>query len=220
MLTNKISFDESILYPSKKKQIKKENKRTFHAIYETPEGLIVLDGNYEGTKPRQAASKAFTKILQIFSKAGKELTTQIYFGLQESARKKNGLKKIKKTKCYWYTGLKKKLDNPAKSRTKKDLSTGKPYINPETGKPVIDPITKKEVIDPKTCSPLLDSSGNPVIIYHNFTNDVKKSKSIYCKHLLNFGTYDKQDENSISSKSEIIEIEKKPKKKSGKNNKK
>jgi hypothetical protein len=186
MPTNKKTFDESMLYPSTKKKEKKENKRVFRAIFENPDGIIVLDGKYHGTKPRQAASKAFSKILRIYADANMELTTQIYFGLKECTRK------TKVKKCYWYTGLKKQLEVPAKSRIKKDPTTGTPYINPDTGKPVVDPVTGKEVIDPKTCKPLLDSSGNPVIIYHNFTNIVKKSKIIFCKHLLD---YDKNKDN-------------------------
>lgn len=228
---NKEIFDESILYPSTKKQAKKKNKRVFRAIFKNPDGLVILDGKYHGTKPRQAASKAFTKIQQIFIKAEMELTTQIYFGLKECTRKKkqnlkNDKQKKKNTnKCYWYTGIRKQLDTPAKSREKKNLSTGKPYINPITKKPVIDPVTGKEVIDPKTCEPLLDPSGNPVIIYHNFTNVVKKSKIIFCKHLSNYEQVENDDNNSISSSSssEISEpiaikkkhqeIEKKPTKK-------
>lgn len=230
MLTNKKKFDESILYPSSKKQEKKKNKRVFRAIFENPDGLIILDGKYHGTKPRQAASKAFTKIQQIFVKAGAELTTQIYFGLKECTRKKKtqndntDQKKKKINKCYWYTGIRKQLSSPAKSRDKKDLSTGKPYINPDTGKPVVDPLTGKEVINPKTCKPLLDLSGNPIVIYHNFTNVVKKSKIIFCKHLLNYEQQENNDNDSQDSfesdESEHIiikkkhqEIEKKPTKK-------
>lgn len=235
MSTNKNLFDESILYPSVKKQEKKKNKRVFRAIFENPDGLIILDGKYHGTKPRQAASKAFTKILQIFVKANKELTTQIYFGLKECTRKKKIQSTSKESsqkktinKCYWYTGIKKKLNAPTKSRTKKDLSTGMPYINPDTGKPVIDPVSGKEVIDLKTCKPMLDSSGNPVIIYHNFTNTVKKSKVIFCKHLLNYNQNELDDDDdksnsSLSSDEDVEpviikkkqqpEIEKKPTKK-------
>lgn len=217
MPTNKNPFDESILYPSTKKQEKKKNKRVFRAIFENPDGLIILDGKYHGTKPRQAASKAFTKILQIFLKADKELTTQIYFGLKECTRKKKSKNPLKEgaqkktNKCYWYTGIKKKLSSPTQSRIKKDLSTGTPYINPDTGKPVIDPVSGKEVIDPKTCEPMLDSSGNPIIIYHNFTNTVKKSKIIFCKHLLNYDQNeiddDDDDNKSDSSSSDDEEIE-------------
>lgn len=221
MQTNKETFDETFLYPSKKKQTKKEKKRSFRAIFENPDGKIILDGKYNGTKPRQAASKAFTKILQIYSKAGKELTAKIYFGLKEcTPKKKNMTKKI--NKCYWYTGIKKKLEKPAKSRTKKDLTTGTPYINPITKKPVIDPKTGKEVIDPKTCSPLLDISGNPIIIYHKFTNDVKKSKSIFCKHLLNYDQEDDEEneEDCSVSSNDSKYSNKQEKKPTKKNNKK
>lgn len=212
MATNKEIFDESILYPSTKKQTKKK-KRVFKAIFENPDGIVVLDGKYHGTKPKQAASKAYTKIQKIFECAGKPLTSMIYFGLKECTRKKE----IKK--CFWYTGIKKKLPKPAQSRQKKDLTTGKPYINPDTGKPIVDPATGKEVIDLKTCKPLLDSSGNPVVIFHNFTNDIKKSKIVFCKHLLGYTQIkdDTSDTNSFSSEETVESVEKKPKKKIIKN---
>lgn len=180
MQTSTKTFDESKLYPSTKKQIKKTTKRVFRAIFKNPEGQVICERKYHGTKPRQAAAKAFSKILKIFSNAGIDLNYQIHFGLKECTRK------AKVKKCFWYTGIKSQLAKPEKSRIKKNLSTGKPYLNPETMKPVIDPVSGKEVIDPKTCLPLLDSSGNPIIIFHKFKNIVKKSKSIYCKELLKY----------------------------------
>jgi hypothetical protein len=218
MSTNKNIFDETILYPSVKKQTKKKNKRVFRAIYEDVDKLIVLDGKYLGTKPKQAASKAFSKIFKLFVDSGVQLTKQIYFGLKECTRKKKGAKK-KVNKCYWYTGIRNKLDVPAKSREKKDISTGTPFINPTTGKPIIDPVSGKEIIDPKTCKPLLNSkTGKPIIIFHHYENIVKKSKEMYCKHLLNFTPKFKDDDNisdtsSQSSFQSISTVEKKPKKK-------
>jgi hypothetical protein len=197
MSTNENIFDETILYPSVKKQIKKKNKRVFRAIYEDIDKLIVLDGKYLGTKPKQAASKAFSKISKLFIDNNTPLTEQIYFGLKECTRKK----KVKK--CYWYTGIRNKLPVPAQSREKKDLSTGTPFINPTTGKSVVDPVSGKEIIDPKTCKPLLNlKTGEPVVIFHHYENIVKKSKEMYCKYLLNFTPKFKDDENISDTSSQ------------------
>ena len=86
----------------------------------------------------------------------------------------------------------------------------------------INPKTNKPVINPKTCKPLLDSSGNVVVIYHKHINIIKKSKVVFCKHLLNYNKNKEieslcdteSDEDSVSSEEESIE--KKPTKKTNK----
>lgn len=214
MLNNKNKNQQTI--SNNIKYNKNKNKRIFRGIYEDIDGNVVIDGKYLGTKPKQAACKAFSKISRIYEKANKiSSDTLIFFGLKECTRKK----KVKK--CYWYKGNIKKLDKPALSRVKKDMSTGSPLIDDKTGKPVIDDKTGKYVIDIKTCKPLLDKkTGKPVEIYHKYDNIVKKSKECECKHLLNFvpkkknnNTEEELSENSSDSENSSIKKPKKIKKK-------
>lgn len=86
-------------------------------------------GRYVGVTPKQAASKADTKLRQKFKRDGKPYPDVNYIYIRESTR--NSLKKV-----YAYISEPNRLDKPQK----------KPIFDKDTKKPVIDPQTGKQKI--------------------------------------------------------------------------
>ena len=88
-----------------KEDSEKNNDRSFRAIYKTLDGEVVKKGRYCGKKPKQAACKALTAILNSYSEETnkKKYKKLLYFGVVETTRGS-------RHKHYWYSGQKKKVD--------------------------------------------------------------------------------------------------------------
>jgi hypothetical protein len=72
--------------------------RSFRAIYKTLDGTVVKKGRYCGQKPKQAACKALTAILNSYKEeTGKTYTKIIHYGVVETTRGS-------RHKNYWYSG--------------------------------------------------------------------------------------------------------------------
>ena len=98
-------------------------KRYFKCITIDTNGLAHATGRYSGKKPKQAASKACTRLYEELKSAGGDLPEKIVFGMHESTRAS------KKKKKYFYVGCRVKLDTPEEVPIKK--------IDPKTGKPMV-----------------------------------------------------------------------------------
>jgi hypothetical protein len=101
-------------------------KRYFKCIMINSEnGEAVCTGRYSGKKPKQAASKACTRLYESFKEEheDQELPTQIIFGMHECTRSS------KKKKKYFYIGKRIKLDTPEEVEINK--------IDPKTGKKMV-----------------------------------------------------------------------------------
>jgi len=95
-------------------------RRYFKCIMINADGKAVCSGRYSGKKPKQAASKACTRL---YKDAGKKFPKNIVFGMHECTRTS------KKKKKYFYVGSRTKLAKPEKvSINKKDPKTGKNMV--------------------------------------------------------------------------------------------
>lgn len=83
---------------------------------------VKVSGRYSGKKPKQAASKACTKLYEDLRSAG-QAPTEIVFGMHECTRAN------KKKKKYFYIGKREKLDKP------EQVSINK--IDPKTNKQMV-----------------------------------------------------------------------------------
>ena len=139
--TQKKSSDTKAQNPTSRKTIKKTNtaatvatvataqivqadgnqeeevgKRYFKCIMIDSNGNAICSGRYSGKKPKQAASKACTRL---YKETGNEFPKNIVFGMHECTRTS------KKKKKYFYVGTRVKLSKPEKvSINKKDPKTG------------------------------------------------------------------------------------------------
>jgi hypothetical protein len=96
-------------------------KRYFKCIMINVEGVAVCTGRYCGKKPKQAASKACTRLYESYE--DDELPEQIVFGMHECTRTN------KKKKKYFYTGKRMLLDEPEEVEINKiDNKTGKKMV--------------------------------------------------------------------------------------------
>lgn len=85
----------------------KKGKRSFRAVYENPDGDVVMGGRYCGAKPKQAGCKALTAIYKLFAEAGKKMKGPIFFGVRETTRSS-------RNKTYYYSGERIVLKDPVK----------------------------------------------------------------------------------------------------------
>jgi hypothetical protein len=83
-------------------------KRYFKCIMLNKEGVARCTGRYSGKKPKQAASKACTRLYEEYAEAhdGADLPEKIVFGMHECTRAS------KKKKKYFYTGRRIHLETP------------------------------------------------------------------------------------------------------------
>ena len=157
----------------KKKATKKEvneedeedepGKRYFKCITITGDNEVIATGRYSGKKPKQAASKACTKLFEDLIAAEQELPEHIIFGMHECTRAS------KKKKKYFYIGKRVELEDPEEV----PIHLKEPNPDPITGKRkhLLDKDGNKiPKIDPKT--------GKPMVIYYHHNNDVKKLTNI------------------------------------------
>lgn len=115
-------------------------KRYFKCITITSDNEVVATGRYTGNKPKQVASKAFTKLFENINKTGQNPPEHIIFGIRECTRSCSGLR----NKNYVYIGRRCKLSEPDNI-----------FIH------LRDPITKKYLLDDKGNKiPELDSNTN------------------------------------------------------------
>ena len=85
----------------------KKQTRYFKVIYDGD-----THGRFSGTKPKQAANKAFTSILKMKAMKQEDVMCEINFAIKECTRGKNNKKK------YSYTGQRIELETPRKIRIK------------------------------------------------------------------------------------------------------
>lgn len=97
-------------------------KRYFKCIMINDEGVAIATGRYSGKKPKQAASKACTRLYEEQKEAG-NLPEKIIFGMHESTRAS------KKKKKYFYVGRRVELETPEEVEIDK--------IDPNTNKKMI-----------------------------------------------------------------------------------
>jgi hypothetical protein len=101
-------------------EVEEVGKRYFKCIMINADGKAVCSGRYSGKKPKQAASKACTRL---YKEAGKNFPKNIVFGMHECTRTS------KKKKKYFYLGSRVKLSKPEKvSINKVDPKTGKNMV--------------------------------------------------------------------------------------------
>lgn len=103
-------------------EIEEPGKRYFKCIMINGEGEAVATGRYSGKKPKQAASKACTRLYEEQKEAGL-LPEKIVFGMHESTRAS------KKKKKYFYVGRRVELEEPEEVEIDK--------IDPKTNKKMI-----------------------------------------------------------------------------------
>ena len=95
-----------------------KGKRYFHCVYKSNEGAVVRAGRYCGKKPKQAAKKALSRVVEKNEvKNGENLV----FLIKECTR---GSKK----KMYAYSGARVLLDTPVTVPLKKVNKDGKPVV--------------------------------------------------------------------------------------------
>ena len=87
--------------PHKAKKAGASKKRYFKVV----DGAGNTLGRYTGSTPKQAGSKAFTKMVQKSTKAGKKMPKSTNIYLRESTRQSN-------RKTYGYVASRRKLDEP------------------------------------------------------------------------------------------------------------
>jgi len=98
-------------------------KRYFKCIMINKEGVAISSGRYSGKKPKQAASKACTRLIDSYKNSDEEIPEKIVFGMHECTRAS------KKKKKYFYTGCRIQLEEPEEVEIKK--------IDPKTGKNMV-----------------------------------------------------------------------------------
>ena len=95
-----------------------KGKRYFHCVYKGNDGKVVRAGRYCGKKPKQAARKALSRVVE---KNGVEDGKTLVFLIKECTR---GSKK----KMYAYNGSRVPLQEPVKVELKKLNKDGKPVV--------------------------------------------------------------------------------------------
>lgn len=103
-------------------EVEEPGKRYFKCIMIDGEGNAIATGRYSGKKPKQAASKACTRLYEE-QKEADLLPEKIVFGMHESTRAS------KKKKKYFYVGRRVELDAPEEVEIDK--------IDPKTGNKMI-----------------------------------------------------------------------------------
>jgi uncharacterized protein len=128
-------------------------KRYFKCITITSDNEVVATGRYTGNKPKQAASKAFTKLFEDISETGQNPPEHIIFGIRECTRLCRG------NKNYVYIGRKYKLSEPENV-----------FIH------LRDPITKRYLLDEKGNKiPEMDPNTNePKVISYYQSNIINE----------------------------------------------
>jgi len=79
----KVEEDEEI---ENEEEDKKNGKRYFKCLMITMNDDVIVTGRYSGKKPKQAASKACTKIFEDITKEHHEIPDYIIFGMHECTR--------------------------------------------------------------------------------------------------------------------------------------
>jgi hypothetical protein len=132
-------------------------KRYFKCIMITSEDEVIATGRYSGKKPKQAASKACTKLFEDIIESGQELPEHIIYGMHECTRAS------KKKKKYFYIGKRVELEEP---------EAVKIHLR--------DPITKEALLDKKGNKiPKIDPKTNkPMVINYYHNNDVRKLTNV------------------------------------------
>lgn len=148
-------------------------KRYFKCIMINSEGVAVSTGRYSGKKPKQAASKACTRLFEEQKETG-NAPEQIVFGMHESTRAS------KKKKKYFYVGRRVDLEEPEEVPIH--------MRDPVTNKVLKDKNGEKiPKIDPKT--------GKPMIIKYYHNNDVRKLTDLEnCQEYPLLFNYDAKEE--------------------------
>jgi hypothetical protein len=99
------------------------DKRYFKCIMITSDDNVIATGRYCGKKPKQAASKACTKLYDDIIESGRDMPENIIFGMHECTRSS------KRKKKYFYSGKRVKLAEPEHVEINKtDLTTGKKMV--------------------------------------------------------------------------------------------
>jgi hypothetical protein len=119
-----------------------KKSRSFKAIYVDPEGELVYCGRYCGVKPKQAACKALTGIFKTYKQANKKVS-EVKFGVVETTRNS-------KHKKYWYSGLRKKLEEPVEVTINKN---GKEDVVTYKFENKVKKITEDECPNLSKCDP-------------------------------------------------------------------
>ncbi|VBB18373.1 hypothetical protein YASMINEVIRUS_836 [Yasminevirus sp. GU-2018] len=101
-------------------ELEEPGKRYFKCIMINSDDEVLATGRYSGKKPKQAASKACTKLFEDIIEEGRELPENIVFGMHECTRSS------KRKKKYFYIGKRIQLEEPEEVEIKK--------IDPKTGK--------------------------------------------------------------------------------------
>lgn len=100
-------------------EVQEAGKRYFKCIRINAEGVAESTGRYSGKKPKQAASKACTRLYEDEKKATGNVPDQIIYGMHECTRTS------KKKKKYFYVGKRNELAEPEEVTIDK--------IDPNTG---------------------------------------------------------------------------------------
>lgn len=108
---------------NKLEEVEEVGKRYFKCLLINENGNVVCTGRYSGKKPKQAASKACTRLYDTYKDNEKNMPANIVFGMHECTRKS------KKKKKYFYTGSRVKLENPEEVTINK--------LDPKTGKKMV-----------------------------------------------------------------------------------
>ena len=156
----------------------KAKDRTFRCIVIGENGEVLAKGRYSGKKPKQAASKACTRLYEALRKEGSPIPVSIIYGMHECTRSRN-------KKKYFYIG--KRIELPEPEMVPIHLK------DPETGKIMRDKDGNKvPKTDPKT--------GEPVLIPYTHNNDVKKLTNVYSHpEYFTLFNYDLKEEDRIDA---------------------
>jgi hypothetical protein len=158
----KISEKKASNHVSKKntKSVKKQKKgdedekvgtRYFKCIMIDANGEAICGGRYCGKKPKQAGSKAYTRIYKSFIKRDEDVPEVVVFGMHECTRSS------KRKKKYFYYGSRVELTNPEEVPI---------HLKNEKGEYILDKKGNKK--------PKLNDDNEPMVIRYRFNNVVKK----------------------------------------------
>jgi hypothetical protein len=206
-----------------------KKNRSFKVIYADPNGDVIMEGRYCGTKPKQAACKALTGIYKIFKEEGQDLMNDIRFGVYETTRGS-------KNKRYWYTGKKEELEQPIQLYLLPNTNEVLTLLNKwksekeqkltSEEKEKLENKKKQKKSDKKYCSTetIKEMGGfkkvfgkeqkdvKPSIIY-NFTNEITKVSKDECVHLMNVQNVDDSEDETIQKAGSNKKLSKKSGKK-------
>lgn len=127
-----------------------QKNRYFKCLHATANGGVICTGRYTGTKPKQAARRACTKLYMDAMNEG-QTPEYIAFGMMEYTRGSTH-------KLWLYTGRRVTLPAPEKVPV---------YV--------VDPHTKKPLLDRDNFKiHKLDSNGEPIIYRYSYTNVINK----------------------------------------------